>query len=381
MAKKKVFVMLSGGVDSAVAALLLKKRGFAVTGVFMKNWSGFEGEDCGWQEDRLWAKKAATKLDIPFEVWDLEKEYKEKVIDYFFREYRAGRTPNPDVMCNKEIKFGLFFDRAMREGADFVATGHHARIQNLESRIKNKDLITMNHSPKGEITIESLLNHYQLLKGKDPQKDQSYFLWTLSQKQLAKTLMPVGEYKKEQIRQIANQTNLPNAFRPDSQGICFIGEVELFGFLKRKLPVKKGKIVGPKGKILGSHDGVWFYTEGQRQGLEVATGEPMHVVKKDLKTNTLFVGPKNDPRLLTKKFWATNFNFINPLLEKEIKSGKKIKTEAVLRYHHPSVKSQISLSKNQLEVTLSKPCWAVTPGQSVVFYYNDELLGGGIIEN
>ncbi len=353
--KKTVFVGMSGGVDSSVAALLLKKEGYSVVGIFMRNWhedlhNGF-GE-CTWEKDLSDVRRVCAMLDIPYYVWDFSKEYYEDVVEYFFREYKAGRTPNPDVMCNKYIKFGRFFDRAIKLGADFVATGHYARVK--ESR-----------------------GVYRLLKAKDKNKDQTYFLWTITQKQLSRTLFPIGEYTKPQIRRIAKKEGLPTAEKPDSQGICFIGRVDVRDFIKTRLKEKEGDIVTVDGKVVGRHKGVWFYTEGQRHGLNIGgSGLPYYVVGKDVEKNILVValGPQHDA-LYRKKLYADSLNWV---------SGKEPKypfmCEARIRYRQPLQKCTIvNIKDERAEVVFEEKQRAIAPGQSIVFYKGRECIGGGVI--
>ncbi len=352
--KKTVFVGMSGGVDSSVTALLLKKQGYNVVGVYMRNWheelhNGF-GE-CTWEEDQADVRKVCALLDIPFYTWDFSKDYYNDVVEYFFREYKSGRTPNPDVMCNKYIKFGKFFKRAMNIGADYVATGHYARVG-----MKNSE--------------------YNLLKAKDKNKDQTYFLWTITQEELEHTLFPVGDYTKQQIRKIAKQSGLPTASKPDSQGICFIGRVDVSEFIKTRLKTKKGDIVDIEGNVIGKHNGVWFYTEGQRHGLNIGgTGVPYYVVGKDAKRNRLIVakGPQNES-LYKNCLTAKDVNWINKMTK------NKFKCEARIRYRQPLQKCKIEiLNDREVAVEFDERQRAVASGQSIVFYKQNRCLGGGVI--
>lgn len=351
MEMKKIALGLSGGVDSSVAAYLLKKQGYSVTGVFMKNWTGTDKFPCSWEKDREDAIKAAATLGIEFETWDFEKEYREKVVEYFFSEYKKGRTPNPDVMCNREIKFGLFFDRAIKEGYDFVATGHYARVE---------------HKPEAK-----------LLKGVDFAKDQSYFLSGLTSDKLEKIFFPIGDYKKSQIRKIAGEIGLPNAKKPDSQGICFIGPVNIKGFLASRIKLHKGEVIDAEGKVVGTHDGVEFYTIGQRHGLSIPSRLPYYVTNKNIKKNQIFVSLGDESEKLFSQTAKTG-----PVVWVNGQSRKEFDGEAVIRYHHKPVRVKAKMLKKETgyEVVFFVPQRAVTVGQAIVFYDGQELVGGGFIE-
>lgn len=336
---------MSGGVDSSVAAALLKKAGFDVTGVYMKCWT--EGPACTTQEDERSARLAALHLKIPFYVWNFITEYREKVVEYMLQGYEGGITPNPDIMCNREIKFGLFFKKAMTLGADYIATGHYVRVKKKNS-------------------------YYMLLKGKDEEKDQSYFLSMIHPDVLAKSLFPIGDYEKSQVRTFAKKIGLPNAERKDSQGICFVGEVKIGEFLRVHIPQKKGSIVSTTGEVLGQHDGAYYYTVGQRQGLKLAGG-PYYVSKKDLKTNTLEV-TKEEKDIMTSDFLVKDMNWFIPYEESDDSLFAKF------RYRQKDVLVTIQKLKNGLlKVTPEVAQRAITPGQFAVFYQGEELLGGGVI--
>ncbi|MBI2355778.1 MAG: tRNA 2-thiouridine(34) synthase MnmA [Candidatus Doudnabacteria bacterium] len=362
--KRKVVVGMSGGVDSSVSAAMLAKQGFDVIGVFMKNWSeDFGHYGCTWAEDAEDARKVAKLLDIPFYVWNFEKEYYEKVVEYFLREYKAGRTPNPDVMCNSEIKFKFFLDKALSLGANFVATGHYARIQ--KSKIKSQ-----NDNLKVKIS-------YRLLKGADPAKDQSYFLYTLKQEQLSKVLFPIGEYKKSEVREMAKEFGLPNHAKKDSQGICFIGKINVREFLKEKIKAEAGEVVTTSGQILGMHQGLPYYTIGQREGIGIGGSGPYYVASKDFDSNRLLVtNDQNDPKLWKKEFTVTDVSWTDKAPKFPLNAGVSI------RYHHPDFDATIDNDddNDKLRIIFDQPQRAITPGQAAVIYQDEELLGGGIID-
>lgn len=354
--KKTVFVGLSGGVDSSVSAYLLKKESYDVVGVYMKNWSGDEfgiQADCPWEQDQADCIKVCKQLDIPFMSFNFEKEYREKVVEYFFSEYEKGRTPNPDVMCNKEIKFDLFLNKSLAEGADMIATGHYAKVV-LES---------------GE---------YSLLKGVDTNKDQSYFLHALNQNQLSKTLFPIGHLIKPQVREIAKEANLVNAEKKDSQGICFIGEINVQQYLRSQIEKKPGNIIDQdSGKVVGKHDGVMFYTIGQREGLGIGGAkEPYFVIGKDADKREVYVVMGNDnPKLFKKNVDLENMHLISPNRDKDYINN--INLEGSVRYRHKAEKMKFVTN---LEVEFDKPQRAISEGQSLVVYEGDRCLGGGIMK-
>lgn len=361
MKNKKVVLGMSGGVDSSVAAILLKEQGYDVIGVFMKNWE--EKDDngvCLSEEDYKDVIAVAEQLEIPYYSVNFVKEYWDKVFTYFLNEYKRGRTPNPDVMCNKEIKFRAFLDYAMKIGADYVATGHYARIIHEEK----------------DGNIKSVM-----LRGVDDNKDQTYFLCQLNQEQLEKVLFPLGSYTKPQIREIAEKYNLKTAKKKDSTGICFIGERNFNEFLSKYLPAKKGNIVNTEGKILGRHNGLMYYTIGQRKGIGIGntkegTGEPWFVVDKDLEKNELVVTQGDNSVLYSKGLIATNFNFIN---KDEITFP--LNCTVKYRYRQDDLKAVINkLNEDEYEVIFDKPQKAVTLGQIVVAYNGEKCLGGGVID-
>lgn len=357
--KKVVFMALSGGVDSAVSAYLLKQQGYEVHGVFMKNWTGttenLAGE-CHWTRERDDAKAVARKLKIPFQVWDFEREYRKLVIDHFFKEYARGRTPNPDVRCNQYVKIPLFLRRALKEGADLIATGHYARVVKPGSQSKT----------------------YRLLAGADQLKDQSYFLYTLTQAQLKYLMFPVGALTKVQVRKVAKQARLPVAEKPDSQGICFVGEVQVEDFLRTRIPEHSGPMVDTRGHVLGQHKGLAFYTIGQRQGLGLANG-PWYVVGRRWRKNELILGTLTEQKLIfAKQCMVEHVHWV---------SGKKLGLVSNLlvrhRYRHPVYPASVVRRGRSLAITFSVAQRAITPGQSAVFYRRTanglECLGGGVI--
>lgn len=348
---QKVYVAMSGGVDSSVSAALLKERGFDVVGVYMKQWSPkVLGRECIWKQERQDALKVANQLGIKFLTWDFSREYKRQVGRYMINSYKKGTTPNPDVMCNKVIKFGLFFDKAIKNGADYIATGHYART-----------LLA---------PLSGARSHqFKLLKAKDKNKDQTYFLWGLKQKQLSKILFPVGDLTKPEVRKLAKKFGLHNAEKKDSQGVCFIGPFDMKNFLKGYIKPKKGDILFLDGRRAGEHDGMYYYTIGQRHGLDIKDGKgPYFVVKKDIKKNIIFIGKEKD--LYFKKAKIKNINWIQ--------KPKKfpVLLDARTRYRAPLAKA---LLKKDGALIFKKPERAITPGQSAVFYRNSKVLGGGVI--
>lgn len=350
--KQKVFVGLSGGVDSAVSAALLKEQGYEVVGVYMKNWSGDDygiQADCPWKEDQKDAEAVCQTLGIEFRSFNFEKQYRDKVVEYFFSEYEKGRTPNPDVMCNKEIKFKLFFEKATEEfGADLIATGHYAR------KIEGEDGI------------------HRLYRGVDSNKDQTYFLYNLTQAQLSKTLFPIGHLAKPEVRKLAKKFNLPNADKPDSQGICFIGEIDVLKFLMSRLPEKHGDIVDiDTNEKVGEHKGSYFHTIGQRKGLGIGGQEiPYFVVGKDFEKNIVYVGKGHDhPSLMKSEVKLENIHKIYDFDNSGL--------SASVRYRNKAIEGV--LDENEMTFKFNQPQWAPASGQSLVIYKGDECVGGGVI--
>jgi tRNA-uridine 2-sulfurtransferase len=342
---KTVFVGLSGGVDSSVTALLLKQQGYDVVGVYMKNWSqSLPGFACPWREDYQDAKRVAVQLGLRFEMFDFEKEYQEKVVNYMIDEYKIGRTPNPDIMCNQEIKFKLFTSTALGQGASCIATGHYARSQGGN-----------------------------LYTAKDVFKDQTYFLYRVTSAALKKTIFPLGDYVKTQVRELASQANLVTATKKESMGICFVGKVGIKEFLSQYVSTQPGPIIDQFGLQVGQHDGAIFYTIGQRHGLNVGGGLPYYVVNKDIATNTVFVSTKiDDKRLWTKQFSLTSSHWIgatpNPNKPYLVR----------LRHRGPLLGAKFS-GNNLSTIMLDDPAKALNAGQSAVVYHGNLVLGGGVI--
>ena len=374
--KKKTFIALSGGVDSSVAALLLKNQGHDIVGVFMRCYN-IDGTGT---EDEKDARRVAAHLNIPFYVFDLEKEYKERVVKYMIDGYKKGITPNSDVMCNKEIKFGLFLEKALEMGATKIATGHYVQIKkpwrfNLQSWNSHHSHVSAEAPAKEDAFVDS---HYTLAEGKDKSKDQSYFLWTLTQDQLQHCIFPIGKYKKSEVREIARKANLPTADKKDSQGICFLGKFSLRDFLKEHIPVKRGKVIDTEGNIIGTHDGVWFYTIGQRHGMSLRAKrsnlQGHYVVGKNITANTLTAAEGSDNSALYKdKVTVSSANI----------TKRSKKTLVRTRYHGPLVTATLKkLSPDTFHLELHKPQKAIALGQSAVFYTKrGELIGGGVITN
>ena len=394
--KKIAVVGLSGGVDSSVAAHLLIKQGYTVIGMFMKNWHDSQvtiANECPWKEDVQDARSVADKLGIHFETVDLSKEYKAKVVDYMFREYENGRTPNPDVMCNNEIKFDVFMKIALEMGADYVATGHYARI---------------------EPSIQNGNTSYHLLSGLDRNKDQSYFLCRLTQQQLSKALFPIGELQKSEVRKIAAELQLVTAKKKDSQGLCFVGKIHLPDFLKVYLEPKEGDILRVPadhhifvrdrrdfdtleeklsylskayeltpgtGEIVDRHTGAHYYTIGQRKGLGVGgTRLPLYVIGTDVRDNIIYTGEgKNHPGLYRPALAMNKHevHWVRPDLA--IRTGESMRVKARIRYRQPLQEAELFHEQNAYYLLFDKPQSAITPGQFAAWYRDDELIGSGII--
>lgn len=389
--KSRVVVGLSGGVDSSVAAYLLKEQGYDVIGMFMKNWhddSVTISNECPWLDDSNDAMIVAQHLGIPFQAIDLSKEYKERIVDYMFAEYQAGRTPNPDVLCNREIKFDIFLKAALKLGADYVATGHYARREEIE------------------VNGEKV---YRLLAGKDPNKDQSYFLCQLTQEQLSKALFPVGELLKPEVREIATKAGLATANKKDSQGLCFVGKVHLPDFLQQRLQPKKGKaIVIPEmaktysngqsmddlfsltkpyvyqqseGEVVGEHNGAHFYTIGQRKGLNIGgQPKPLFVIGTDTEHNILYMGMGEDhPGLYRKGLFVPNEDEHWIREDLKLVVGESKNYLARIRYRQPLEPCTLHKKEEGLYIIFERPQKAITPGQFAAWYQGDELIGSGVI--
>ena len=393
MMKEKVVIGLSGGVDSSVAAYLLKKEGYDVIGVFMINWKENTGTltaECTWEDDVTFAEMIAKKLDIPFHIVDLSDFYRKRVIDYMFSEYEKGRTPNPDVLCNREIKFDLFMEKAIELGAQYVATGHYCRreIVNIDGR-----------------------DYYRLLAGTDPNKDQSYFLCQLNQAQLSKSLFPVGHLLKPEVREIARQQGLITAERKDSQGICFVGKVDLPVFLQQKLAAKKGNVIeipasfmakkkelpvlpdffdrlcSPfpykpwNGKVIGEHNGAHFYTIGQRKGLNIGGyEEPLFVLATDVARNIIYVGEgKNHPGLFRRGLFIPkeDIHWVRP--DFFMTEGEEHSFSFRVRYRQPLEKGMMTIRTEGAYIVFDEEQRGITSGQFAAWYLDDELIGSGVI--
>lgn len=370
---KKVLIALSGGIDSAVSAYMLIKRGYQVEAAFMKNWSSTDGlikNECPWLADRQDALRVAAFLNIPLHTLDFEKQYRQKVLKYFFDEYKKGRTPNPDVMCNKEIKFGLLYRWAIKNGFDYLATGHYARIANRDKR-KEKRI-----KQKGP-SLSLSAKHYSLIRSADEFKDQTYFIYNIETGQLPHIMFPIGGMKKTDVRSLAHKIGLPNADRRESMGLCFVGKIRLKDFLRQKLKPKAGEITDQDGKQIGRHQGLHNFTIGQRQGINVGGGGPYYVTGKDLKTGELFVTNRpGDAALLAKEIQLHGVNWI------ACKEPGQKPVALKGRFRHQGELAPLKISKigrGIFRAVFKKPQKAVASGQSLVLYKGRQCVGGGVI--
>ena len=358
MSKNHVFVGLSGGVDSSVTAALLKQQGYQVTGVYMKNWSqDLPGFPCPWKEDYQDAKRVTVQLGIDFKMYDFQTEYRQKVVDYMLDEFKAGRTPNPDVMCNQEVKFKLFLQTALADGADMIATGHYARVKNDGA-------------------------HAQLLRAKDDNKDQTYFLYRVTEGALRKTLFPLGDLTKPEVRELAKRFGLATATKKESMGICFVGKVGIKEFLSQYIEAVPGAIINAGGQEVGRHDGAIFYTIGQRQGLHLGGGLPYYVTGKNMAKNEVYVTHDlQDAKLWTKDLQLADVYWIGALGYEELQARVGKGTVVARTRHRAPLVPVTSAEKSPggLVVGLAEDIRANTPGQSVVLYDAGLVLGGGIV--
>ncbi len=405
---KRVLMALSGGIDSAVSAWKLLQAGFEVEAAFMKNWSSTKGlkyDECPWLQDRQDALRVAAFLGIPMHTVNYEKEYEKNVLNYFFKEYKAGRTPNPDVMCNKEIKFKMLYNWAMKNGFDYVATGHYAQIQKATRTKTSKPVDNFFHKTVGKWPSSKKLasntatdagkdipegSEFRLMRSADDFKDQTYFIYNIHTPQLPHILFPIGGMKKSEVKSLAKKIGLPNADKKESMGLCFVGKIRLKEFLDQKLKPKPGKIistggkVGDAGQVIGEHQGLAYYTIGQRQGVRVGANGPWYVVKKDLKKNVLYV--TNDPKdklLDTNEVELHSVNFITtPLSFQQKKSALSPEVKLQGRFRHQGELVSLTmqaLGRDRYLVKFKKPQQAIASGQSLVLYDGKVCVGGGVI--
>lgn len=370
----KVYVGMSGGVDSSLTAALLVEQGYDVTGVYMKNWTqDLPGMRCPWADDLADAKRVAVQLGIDFKVFDFENEYKHKVVDYMIEEYKHGRTPNPDIMCNQEVKFKLFLEAALEDGADMIATGHYARVSHM-SNLSLADLTQLEHQRTAQEAEEMVASEAYLKMAADTNKDQTYFLYRVTGEALQKTLFPLGEFTKPQVRDMAKERGLFTASKKDSQGICFVGQIGIREFLSQYVEQKPGKIIDKKsGAILGHHDGAIFYTLGQRHGLDIGGGLPYYVVGKDMEKNEVYVTTDlNDDALWRGLVQLTAVHWIN---DRPTEGMYHIR----IRHRAPLVSARLRFTGANVIIELEDQQRAIAPGQSVVIYDGSICLGGGIV--
>lgn len=383
-----VYVGMSGGVDSSLTAALLTEQGYKVTGVYMKNWTqDLPGMRCPWADDLADAKRVAVQLGIDFKVFDFENEYRQKVVDYMIDEYKLGRTPNPDIMCNQEVKFKIFLEAALEDGADFIATGHYARVAHAEDLPVSDGLgfapglsgaIAPGQTRAAESPLQNQANlpMAQLLQAVDTNKDQTYFLYRVTEKALEKTLFPLGNFTKPEVRKMAEARGLYTAAKKDSQGICFVGQIGIREFLSQYVEQKAGPIIDKQtGKVLGQHDGAIFYTIGQRHGLDIGGGLPYYVVGKDMDKNEVYVTTNlNDDALWKPTLSLSAIHWISGTAPAEGKYDIRVRHRAKL------AKATLSFDEDgNVKLELADPERAVAAGQSVVIYDGDVCLGGGIV--
>jgi tRNA-specific 2-thiouridylase len=383
-----VYVGMSGGVDSSLTAALLIEQGYRVVGVYMKNWTqDLPGMRCPWADDLADAKRVAVQLGIDFKVFDFEKEYRQKVVDYMIDEYKLGRTPNPDIMCNQEVKFKLFLETALEDGADMIATGHYAQVKNKwvtrggAAPTESNEVSEVGADRAAGPTSSDLRaseasndGSGRLIRAVDENKDQTYFLYRVSGDALAKTLFPLGEYTKPEVREMAKERGLYTANKKDSQGICFVGQIGIREFLSQYVKQQAGSIIDKQsGKVLGQHDGAIFYTLGQRHGLDVGGGLPYYVVGKDMDKNEVYVSTDlNDDSL-----WKDSFELQSPHWINDAPAAGKYKVR--IRHRAPLVDAELVVEEGVYRLTLAHAQRAVTSGQSAVLYDGDACIGGGIV--
>ncbi len=370
---KTVYLGMSGGVDSSLSAVLLKEQGYKVVGVYMKNWSkNLPGMKCPWAEDLADAKRVATRLGIDFKVFDFEKEYKQKVVDYMLDEFKKGNTPNPDIMCNQEIKFKLFYDVAMEQGADFIATGHYARVAGGVAGGTPDGRSREAASTAGESATTGPATP-MLLRAVDENKDQTYFLYRISDDALRHTIFPIGDMYKQDVKALAAEKGLTNAYKKESMGICFVGEVGIKDFLKEYIDQEPGEIRELEtGKKLGMHEGAIFYTVGQRHGLNIGGGLPYYVARKDVEKNIVYVSQN----LNAADLWTDELKLKDIVLRSTKTTGPAINLQVRLRHRAPLIPATLDGDTVKFKEKIKAPA----SGQSVVFYDGEVCLGGGIIE-